>query len=802
MSDSEPITSCFIYCNTATGYGGGIYNWGSISTITNCTIGANTAGNNGGGVYNTYNDSPTLVNCVLWGNSDSTGMGELAQMQGLTPGVFYSCIQDDDPNDGYIAYGGETNHNIDDNPLFVRDPNDGGDGWGAGDNDDFGDLHLQSGSPCVDTGDPYLPILPQETDIDGEARLMGGRVDMGADEFLVPVLPTIAVTKPDEGAVWACESIHQIEWSSYGAGYVDILFSSDDGNNWQEVDNGVEDACSYTWHLPDGVDSNQCLVLVAPSVPDANVVCIESGLFTIHPDSPGPPIVSKWESLGGDYDRKGLSDNYGPVLGCVKWEFEVDGAISASVTVGPNDTVYVPCEDGNLYKLDANGVVLWTYEANSPLITSPSIGPDGTVYVGAENGRLHAVDIDGNLRWTHGTGGMVYSSPAVSADGNTIFVGSQDGKLYALGNDGSELWSFETDGFGVAGGAILSSPSIGSNGTVYVAGLYDPNLYALDPNDGSVKWVCHFDSKGWPFASPVVAPDGTIYQTLVYDSNLYAIEPNDGSVRWATNLSDIWKQSSDSYSRWFEPCYYLSYRCSIVHGHAHFHYYEAQYDVSESGFSEPVLGPDGTIYVSLDDPYVRAVEPNGTIKWIRKPGPRSTYTETDGEWGWGWYDTSTRAMGGFGLTVGSNGSIYAASNDGNLYVINPDGFEIARFDSNDYWLAFPVVSADNTLIVGDSRDNSMLISYENNKLWAVADKCQGQDPNLCWQGGAQDLRGDGTIDFIDFSILGQEWLKCTDCCPLCPCYWDVPFLEGDINRDFYVDFADLSMLAEQWLSGH
>jgi predicted outer membrane repeat protein len=229
-SDSE-ITSCVVNSNTATGYGGGIYNWGSISTITNCTISANTAANNGGGVYNTYNDSPTLVNCVLWGNSDST-----------------SCIQDDDPNDSYIAYGGETNHNIDDNPLFLRDPNDGGDGWGTGDNDDFGDLHLQAGSPCVDTGDPYLPILPQEMDIDGQPRLMGGRVDMGADEYLTKML---IVTRPEGGEVWVAGSLHEILWvSDVYEGNVDIVFSANDGNSWQSVESNVADTggnCRARW---------------------------------------------------------------------------------------------------------------------------------------------------------------------------------------------------------------------------------------------------------------------------------------------------------------------------------------------------------------------------------------------------------------------------------------------------------------------------------------------------------------------------------------------------------------------------
>jgi outer membrane protein assembly factor BamB len=468
----------------------------------------------------------------------------------------------------------------------------------------------------------------------------------------------------------------------------------------------------------------------------------------------------------------------------VKWQFEIDGAISASVTIGPNDTVYVPCEDGNLYALDANGMLLWSYEANSPLISSPTIGPDGTVYVGSKGGKLYAIDIEGNLRWTHSTDGFIYSSPAVSADNNNIYVCSQDGKLYALAQDGSELWSFETAGFGVIDGAIFASPAIGADGTVYIGGLYDPNLYALDPNNGSVKWECNFPSEGWPFASPVIAADGTIYQVLLYDSNLYAIDPNDGNTIWATNLADIvWEVSPSwtrSYSRWFEPYYYEDSGCHFLYGELVYVYHNPRYDdVSNSGWSEPVLGPDGTIYVSFDDAYLRAVEPNGSIKWIRKIG-------------------STM---GFDLTVDSNGFIYAASDDSNLYVVNPQGLEVARFDSNDYWLSFPVISADNTVVFSDSRDNSMLINYDNNRIWAIGGDCGGEELELYWQGGGQDLDCSGSIDFIDFAILAGDWRKCTVCWlpQLC---WpvDVQFLTGDINRDLYVDFADVAALADQWLN--
>ena len=72
--------------------------------------------------------------------------------------------------------------NIDADPLFVRNPNDGGDGWGVGDNDDYGNLHLRWTSPCIDAGDPAGDYTGQ-VDIDGQPRVLGGRVDVGADEF-------------------------------------------------------------------------------------------------------------------------------------------------------------------------------------------------------------------------------------------------------------------------------------------------------------------------------------------------------------------------------------------------------------------------------------------------------------------------------------------------------------------------------------------------------------------------------------------------------------------------------------------
>jgi len=173
-------------------------------SITNCSFSGNKASGIGGACTISCDDiaETTIKNSILWSNVDSVGSGESSQVSGGTLIVSSSCIQDDDPDDGYIPFGGATNHNIDDNPRFMRDPNDGGDGWGVGNNDDFGDLHLSHNSPCIDAGDnTAIPAdiadldgdgnitEPTSYDLDGHPRIVDGDcnstsvVDMGAYEF-------------------------------------------------------------------------------------------------------------------------------------------------------------------------------------------------------------------------------------------------------------------------------------------------------------------------------------------------------------------------------------------------------------------------------------------------------------------------------------------------------------------------------------------------------------------------------------------------------------------------------------------
>jgi outer membrane protein assembly factor BamB len=764
------LINCTMTGNTADQDGGALYCGDTFAVVNNCTIASNTAGNNGGGIYGDATSFVKSINSILWANSDSNGVSETAQIYSLWPtslpglDIIYNCIQDDDPHDSNVPFG-DPNYNIDDDPMFVRQPDDGGDGWAddpatptvdEGANDDFGDLHLQTSSPCINTGFPGFLVVSNSADMDGQPRIIGERIDMGVDEFA----PMLVVTEPLGDEVWIQNSTHQINWNSAGiAGTVDISYSDNDGADWTPVENNVSNTGSYIWQLPPAVDSDQCLVSIIPSTPDPCAVCVDSGLFTIKTDFIHPALTSTWKSLGGDFDRTGLSQNYGPELGCVKWQFETSARVSGSVTIGVDNRAHIACEDGKLYTLDsADGSLVWTYDANSPLLSSPTVGPNGSVYVGSRDGRLHVISIGGNIRWMHNTDGFIYSSPAVSDEGD-IYVCSQDGALHALGNDGSELWIFDTNSFTASTGSVFASPSLGPDGTVYIAGLYDPNLYAIDPNDGSIKWTCTFDSNGWPFASPVISSDGAIYQTLLYDPNLYAIEPAAGAVIWSTNLAD-------PCSGWFDSDY-------------------AQRYGTADGWSEPALGPDGTIYVALDDSHLRAVDPNGSINWVTRLGIK----------------------GGLTLTAGNDGLIYAAGDDGYLCVLDNTGAELAQFQRDGDWLNFPVIVADNTIIVTDSKDNTAMNDPPNNIVSAITgDDCQGQQSALH---RPEDLSANRTIDLEDFALLAADWLNCTDenCNPVYdPLFTGYNYVDGriyltgDINRNLYLDYEDLEALANNWLS--
>jgi len=177
---SSPLVSnCTFSGNSAIyGDGGGMVNVDCTLTVINCTFSANTAHGGygwGGGMLNGSDTVLTISNCVLSDDSPD----EIVNSDGsAVPTIRFSDVQGGLPI-GAVDGGG----NIDSDPMFVRPPDPGPDGTWDGVDDDYGDLRLRRRSPCVDAGEPDFVAQPGEVDLEGHARVLCGRVDMGAYEF-------------------------------------------------------------------------------------------------------------------------------------------------------------------------------------------------------------------------------------------------------------------------------------------------------------------------------------------------------------------------------------------------------------------------------------------------------------------------------------------------------------------------------------------------------------------------------------------------------------------------------------------
>ncbi len=157
LAASSTATNCIFADNSASNDGGGIYIDSYIAAIvTNCTFYDNTAGDEGGGIFTGNYATLTLTNSILWEDYPdeiyTTLMG--------TAIVSYCDIQDT----SYVGYSG----NFVTVPMFVDALND--------------NFHLQIDSPCINAGNNSAPGIPAE-DIDGNYRIIDGRVDVGADEI-------------------------------------------------------------------------------------------------------------------------------------------------------------------------------------------------------------------------------------------------------------------------------------------------------------------------------------------------------------------------------------------------------------------------------------------------------------------------------------------------------------------------------------------------------------------------------------------------------------------------------------------
>ena len=208
LRSSPAVTNCTFESNSAIGFsGGGMSNSDNSSpTVINCTFKSNSADLHGGGMSNDMWSSPTVMNCTFTLNSGGVGGGMYSDDSG-SPTVTNCIMWGDQPNEIYnpfesnlrvtysLVQGGfEGEGNIDVDPRFVDAANGG--------------LRLRSDSPCIEAGNS---TGAPSTDIMGVYRPQGPGIDMGAYEYIGDPQHTLTVTVAGSGTTDPVDGMYPIQ---------------------------------------------------------------------------------------------------------------------------------------------------------------------------------------------------------------------------------------------------------------------------------------------------------------------------------------------------------------------------------------------------------------------------------------------------------------------------------------------------------------------------------------------------------------------------------------------------------------
>lgn len=202
---SGTLVNCSLIGNATTllniGTGGGANN----SVLINCLLANNFAGYTSGGAANS-----TLVNCTVVSNVAGAYAGSVWGCTVRNSIVYYnfSYYTNSDASPAYafsnccvsFPTNGLGANNFTNPPLFANLP--------------AGDFHLKAASPCINAGDNSG--VTNSTDLDGNLRIVGGTVDLGAYEFQSP--------------------IHYVKTSAFGATPVSPF------TNWITAATNIQDA--------------------------------------------------------------------------------------------------------------------------------------------------------------------------------------------------------------------------------------------------------------------------------------------------------------------------------------------------------------------------------------------------------------------------------------------------------------------------------------------------------------------------------------------------------------------------------
>lgn len=357
-----------------------------------------------------------------------------------------------------------------------------------------------------------------------------------------------------------------------------------------------------------------------------------------------------------------------PTDGTEEWRFSrryVDTTGSEPVRpVVAEDAVYAVIDDDELYRIDERPAdVSWRAEVGDE--------PDRTAVAGD---------------------GVVYAASTAGDDGAVAAFDPETG---------DRRWTVEA--------AVVGRPDANEDHCVYAQ---FGELTALDQADGSVAWRAPLD--GEP-RTDVCIDDGMAYLGTTNDGGvLYAIDVADGSERWAVGNGRC------------EPSIAVGPTAPVVAGGTLFADVDGKLTGYDAADGTEQWTRDQNVYALTGGPdvavvswqgTVRAVAPDGTVKWTRELSDDVTGLQTVRSAG----DGSTAKDGSDGVvvarTVGSPSSHYEA-------LSLADGSSLWEFSVEDGPLSMPT-AADGVAYAGTAGGRLYGLDPETGEVETACDAFHG-----------------------------------------------------------------------------
>jgi sugar lactone lactonase YvrE len=261
----------------------------------------------------------------------------------------------------------------------------------------------------------------------------------------------------------------------------------------------------------------------------------------------------------------GVSDFSSPVSGAQEsraWVFRLRWPVVGSPALGSDDFLRVATTRGGLLGVNTNGTIRWESDVGL-ILQPPVIAADGTAYVACVDGTVAAVDRDGKLRWRTVVSSdsryplARYGWPALTGDGG-VLVCSQDGRVTALAPSGAQLWTV------YAQCHETSAPVVAADGSIFISRTWG-GVSLLKP-DGAHQWTRTFPDR----ARAAIAPDGSFI--AVGNGTLFSASPS-GNTNWSVRFR------------------------------------------MGGAPRTPIIGPDGSIYLTEPGSRFLALNPDASIRW-------------------------------------------------------------------------------------------------------------------------------------------------------------------------------------------